>query len=1220
MPADITWNLNGCKRWEITAELESVTSLHIGSGESTARSEIKNKKGEPAEINSFIKGQQLPMIPGSTIKGRLYQWLKKNGIDRSTLEAIFGKGHDQETEDQGRGGQAEFHDAQISHKLSGEQPYPYWQEETQTYIAISTAINRHTKTALQRSLHRIEMVPPRVRFELRITGVMKDKLVNVLLAALETSRDPDKAICFGAGDADGNGRMSLYGDIEAKYMDEAAISSWLNSIPKKQKTMAMSSRACKKLTREEIKQSTVADRQTFRQSLQDLKLEVRLQFAGPFIINDPSKEDESDRDQPGKSPLTDKNGDPILSGSSFRGALRAQAERIIRTMGGDCCDTESPCKPVYNRNDVDELCLACKIFGAGGWKTTLYIHDLTCEKVDRNNKRQDFVAIDRFHGGGKEGAKFDASFSERPFFKGSIELSSRMRNELEWGKGLLALVLRDLIEGDITFGFGANKGYGTLESVEITHLAQLSPQIELFRKICTERPGSYLCRDVETPGKTDAGQHQATHVDPQKKENGFHNPYHFIPLKEPDTKTWLPKELLDQDSHHSHAYYRNKTDIGAPLYNGRIICRLEAETPFFIGSENDDDQPATIENYRLNGQLAIPATSLRGMISSLAEAASNSSMRVLHNGVLSFRKKAGKALRNIGMVVIGNNEKRFILPLADSNKVFKLKGAYSRSDMIDFLDEKKSWSPVKNTVYYLEQDCSKGAVPHEQYVQGNIAGVLRILGKDEARSKDLENKKNELFIKIPPRYVDTEKNSFDYKKYISDQLEYDKLLSIPTNVWERYHDLADERTTSQKSNKDLKQDEDCQSTLWLPFHLKGAKRQRDNDKNICCLPLNHGDLVYYENQGKRVSELSFSSIWRARVEDTNNNASTTNAFFPEDLLPYSRERENISPAELLFGFVELNEEKMDDALAFAGKVRISAGIPPGNIDDTELLEPEKVVLRALSSPKPPSPALYFTQRTGDSAYISKDELSVRFYKAKGRKHYLHAMRQPQNANEVQKLDNKGIPTPSGCLPWVTADPDERPQLKVKVRPIRKKTTFWFDVNFSNLTEWELGLLCFSLRPNEYFRHKLGMGKPIGLGSVTLDIAVFQTIDRKKRYTEDEMDDERYNQDSWSNPAFKEEIERLGYSVTNVDPSFTPEQFKQIFVETMDADIYRAVDLLGNPNNICKPVHYPQVKDQELEVESYQWFVDNDKSWQEHLKPLTSCSSQLPILTRKEKIE
>ena len=40
--------------------------------------------------------------------------------------------------------------------------------------------------------------------------------------------------------------------------------------------------------------------------------------------------------------------------------------------------------------------------------------------------------------------------------------------------------------------------------------------------------------------------------------------------------------------------------------------------------------------------------------------------------------------------------------------------------------------------------------------------------------------------------------------------------------------------------------------------------------------------------------------------------------------------------------------------------------------------------------------------------------------------------------------------------------------------------FIFRIRFDNLSRRELSLLLYSLRPAELFRHKLGMGKSIGL--------------------------------------------------------------------------------------------------------------------------------------------
>ena len=125
----------------------------------------------------------------------------------------------------------------------------------------------------------------------------------------------------------------------------------------------------------------------------------------------------------------------------------------------------------------------------------------------------------------------------------------------------------------------------------------------------------------------------------------------------------------------------------------------------------------------------------------------------------------------------------------------------------------------------------------------------------------------------------------------------------------------------------------------------------------------------------------------------------------------------------------------------------------------------------------------------------------------------------------------------------------------------------FHLDFSNLTKWELDLLRFALRPNKPFRHKLGMGKPVGLGTVRIDLAGLQSIDRQKRYAEDGPDAARWNQGGRTDPDLQEDLEQAGYDVP--EQGEAPEQCGQCFLQTIAPDIYRALDLLGNPQHVKK---------------------------------------------------
>lgn len=223
-----------------------------------------------------------------------------------------------------------------------------------------------------------------------------------------------------------------------------------------------------------------------------------LQAEGPFLTNDATSSAMSGFDH---APLLERVGDwtrPVLPGSSLRGVLRSHAERIARTLATDqalaqdnaedyflnhcpACDPlrvgsgsaelES-CdsllrhqKHVSENKEVgsDQLCLACRLFGSTRRGSRLIVEDAPyCGDELPTYKMLDFLAIDRFTGGGAEGLKFDALALWRPSFRARIFLDSPRKWELGW----LTLVLRDLAEGWLRVGFGAAKGFGKVTVTE----------------------------------------------------------------------------------------------------------------------------------------------------------------------------------------------------------------------------------------------------------------------------------------------------------------------------------------------------------------------------------------------------------------------------------------------------------------------------------------------------------------------------------------------------------------------------------------------------------------------------------------------------------------------------------------------------------------------------------------------------------------------------------
>ncbi len=70
----------------------------------------------------------------------------------------------------------------------------------------------------------------------------------------------------------------------------------------------------------------------------------------------------------------------------------------------------------------------------------------------------------------------------------------------------------------------------------------------------------------------------------------------------------------------------------------------------------------------------------------------------------------------------------------------------------------------------------------------------------------------------------------------------------------------------------------------------------------------------------------------------------------------------------------------------------------------------------------------------------------------------------------------------------------------KITPVKEGTIFHGRIRFENLSKVELGALLFVLDLPEDLAHKLGMAKPLGLGSVRIKPVLYLS-DRQKRYKE-----------------------------------------------------------------------------------------------------------------------
>ena len=183
-----------------------------------------------------------------------------------------------------------------------------------------------------------------------------------------------------------------------------------------------------------------------------------------------------------------------IPGSSLKGAIRSQSERIARTLSSQgCCDPfgNHSCSEVLNdfRNQNDSLpaatayrlsCAICKLFGSLSQAGRLSFNDAhTNSRIDHKNLPiRNNVAINRRTGGAAGTALFDMEVVPTGTH---FQTSFYLRNFELWQLGLLGFVLRDFEEGTIKLGLGKSRGLGQVRAnttkLEVRYLG-LYPQPE----------------------------------------------------------------------------------------------------------------------------------------------------------------------------------------------------------------------------------------------------------------------------------------------------------------------------------------------------------------------------------------------------------------------------------------------------------------------------------------------------------------------------------------------------------------------------------------------------------------------------------------------------------------------------------------------------------------------------------------------------------------------
>lgn len=254
--------------------------------------------------------------------------------------------------------------------------------------------------------------------------------------------------------------------------------------------------------------------------------------------------------------------------------------------------------------------------------------------------------------------------------------------------------------------------------------------------------------------------------------------------------------------------------------------------------------------------------------------------------------------------------------------------------------------------------------------------------------------------------------------------------------------------------------------------------------------LSEDDIRDYKNDKERRAEIDLlkevekngeTACFYSKYKDINGKEKVSFGHTLYFRIPYEKTIGEHIPSHL-------KESRLDIAEAIFGNEKTHSSRI--FFEDLYLIEGEQIGEhhpKILSSPKPTSFQHYLVQTEKnlqnhpENLAHYNDTNPIRGYKL-----YWH--RQPKDKN--------------GNYLWIAKKEDVQKHKSqyTKINPLKEGAKFRGIIRFENLTDVELGSILFVLELPEECAHKIGMGKPLGLGSIRIRTKLYLS-DRKKRYEE-----------------------------------------------------------------------------------------------------------------------
>jgi len=523
-------------------------------------------------------------------------------------------------------------------------------------------------------------------------------------------------------------------------------------------------------------------------------------------------------------------------------------------------------------------------------------------------------------------------------------------------------------------------------------------------------------------------------------------PYNFVPLNEKvvEAEEIPGKGNLTFDIYHNDkntGYIELEITTRTPLYIRDTLTKDEMEEK--TGIEKDPKKKyINSDFFSRAGKKRIPGSSLRGMVRTMVE-------------MLCFGK--------FGFV---DDKRLFFRAVADRSK--------PGSDYMDIMIDKKNncFPRIKAGVLKrLNQSyviCPSKTLPggHDgtQIYRINFDKTTKIVdGTTSFKVPEFEFK--EVYFKPVVPQDHTHHRYDKWKKAnVPYALRYAKLASISETI--DVHKYPQKGLIIASGGFGKKN------------HLHWVINEPDNK----CISVDEGVIKEYKNDSSRDERADLLEKLKVCKDGVPcfyiiNDRNKVTSFGHTGMFRLSYEKtigEHI-PLELQ------NEAKIDIADAIFGNEKTFAGRI--FFEDVLLQNPtdndyeEVRISKTLLGPKPTTFQHYLVQTEEN---LNQHPRNLAHYNSlnaiRGNKLYWHR-------SDTWKKDNQE---------------DFNPKIDIKMRPIKPGKIFIGNVRIENLSDVELGALLFALELPPNCCHKLGMGKPLGLGSVEIKPTLYLS-ERENRY-------------------------------------------------------------------------------------------------------------------------